>query len=767
MQHETDIANEVLPDWMRRAQRGFDWGILIVVLLSIFFAQSIITQDALPNANGLEHYLFRAHNTANAFSEGIIYPRWSPHALYGFGAPIPHFYPPLPVHLIAWVEVLFTNDSLVALRLVMIGAIVFSGTAVYSVVLQRRNSSMAILSATLYVGGTFIHLTVIHQLGDLSLLIGGVLLPLMLWASYRLVYQDYLYNRLIFIIIMSALILTHIPYFMVGILLCLLLIITDSNKDTRRKNIQQFSSLILISLGLTAFYWLPALADSQIVTWFDVTEGNIIIGSHQFRDLISLPTPIDNNALFTSTQFTLGLILPVLALLSAEVLILQRRDEQSFQSFMLILGAILIIVLVFVIPSQYWLMGVISLCLAFGSSAFLDVRRHWQPIYKNILLGVSLVIILVASIPVWMGSTTQTIPTLNVENQILYEQLGFGVTTLANHALLPSEVNPDDVGGGRRIGQNRDDYDNRFRLYVGEGVQVSVIDSQSQSHILQFSQRNTQEVTFPITYFEGWQASLNGQRIPVYEDSDTGLITMQLPSIRQAQLEITLGTTDIRRFSWVMGLFSLIILIIWSILRIQRHVERVYIDQHLLSLNDTRIAFVVLIMIGATVYLSINNPTFNKELSDWFGASQAYQQATDLSIQTDVGIQLDRILFEQIQFRRGENLDLTLFWQANRAVNDNYLVQVQVRDVVGGQTIVSSEAKSPGYYPTRRWTRAQYVPDIYQLNLPDIIGRYTITIEMYVCQDVLCTNRRRVTFFDTQGRAIGRAFTLPNIIEIN
>ncbi|MDL1901314.1 hypothetical protein FBR02_11135, partial [Anaerolineae bacterium CFX9] len=82
------IPDERLPLWMRRARRGFDYGILISLLLGVMAASAFIITPGLPRTNFAEHYVFQTADFSSALQEGRLWIRWSPHAFGGYGAPI-------------------------------------------------------------------------------------------------------------------------------------------------------------------------------------------------------------------------------------------------------------------------------------------------------------------------------------------------------------------------------------------------------------------------------------------------------------------------------------------------------------------------------------------------------------------------------------------------------------------------------------------------------------------------------------------------------
>src|SRR5262245_4284561 len=115
-----EILPQDLPDWMRRARQGIDWGLLLVVGFSLTIAMPFFAQSDLPHTNASENYVYRAADYAAALREGRLYPRWSANVFGGYGAPIPEYYPPGAGYLAALIQVLFTDDPILAVRMVYI-----------------------------------------------------------------------------------------------------------------------------------------------------------------------------------------------------------------------------------------------------------------------------------------------------------------------------------------------------------------------------------------------------------------------------------------------------------------------------------------------------------------------------------------------------------------------------------------------------------------------------------------------------------------------
>ena len=180
------IPYDELPLWMRQARQEFDWGILIAIAMSVAMAWSFLVRSDLPAGHQLEHTIFQSSDIVTAIEEGRFYPRWSPYAVNGYGAPIPNYYPMGTPYTVALIDVLFTNDLHQAVRIVFVLAYAVAGCSVYLLVSRRTDAAIGLLSSILYVYSPMIGSTIPNVLGDLPLLMASALLPLSLWTTYRL-----------------------------------------------------------------------------------------------------------------------------------------------------------------------------------------------------------------------------------------------------------------------------------------------------------------------------------------------------------------------------------------------------------------------------------------------------------------------------------------------------------------------------------------------------------------------------------------------------
>ncbi|MBI4671623.1 MAG: DUF2723 domain-containing protein [Chloroflexi bacterium] len=138
----------------------------------------------------------------------------------------------------------------------------------------------------------------------------------------------------------------------------------------------------------------------------------------------------------------------------------------------------------------------------------------------------------------------------------------------------------------------------------------------------------------------------------------------------------------------------------------------------------------------ARIVLALNGQTL-PEIRVALGASQRKFGAPiiprpQLVIVGDT-MQLLGYKLERTQFRAGETLPLTLFWNAHRTPDTSYKVFVHLLDANGALRAQQDSIPQRGALPTQRWFPGEYVTDEYALVLPNDLapGAYRLAIGMY------------------------------------
>lgn len=763
MIHAADSTTPNLPDWMRQSRRGVDWGLLLVIGFSLVIAWPFILQPTLPHTNATENYVYAAANFATAFKEGRLYPRWSPYALGGYGAPIPHYYPPGAPFLAALIQVLLTDDAVSAVRFGYILALALAGIAVYMLVTRRTNAAAGLLAAVLYLYSPYVGLVAPQLLGDLPTVIALALLPALLCCADRLLLRRKPVDLLLVALFLAALILTHVPLALTGLILMSALMVWQRIAHRRARG-RSIASASLLGIGLAACFWIPALLEQPAVHWITPLTA----APHRLT-LAGLVTPlqqIDTNDLVPLPQFTLGLPILIFALLGAAA-VLRCRYFRSIQVFFLTAGLVTAAVAVLVLPGETALLGVLTLCLSVGGSAALSLWEAVPALRQRLLLPAALIPIWILAAPVWLGTLIhEPFGATDAAAQIQFEQSGYGIAALPPTLPVPSTL-PDSLPANRLLVESYlSGAVNRINISQGDSVQARVGILEDNTHSGQFQVNTTAAATLDVllAHFPGWRASLNGRPIPLFPNPQTNLIRVTIPPSRGGQLTLELGSTQVRAGAWAITWAALGIAVIATWGRLRRHTP-VYYDITLLSRAEARLTALVL---GCVAVLTLLSARPDSPLSLRLQAGHMLNRAVSLQTRTDAGISVLAYRLNGGLFRPGDTLDLSLYWQAQRALPENYRMLLYLLDIRTGARWNEHGFHYPGGYPARRWPPGSYVTGSYSLPLDPAMpaGLYQVAIEVYACTPN-CLPQNRVTFFDSSGRNVGPILYLPTLTVQN
>ncbi|OGK56786.1 hypothetical protein A3H83_00330 [Candidatus Roizmanbacteria bacterium RIFCSPLOWO2_02_FULL_39_8] len=197
-----------------------------------------------------------------ALKTGQFPPRWVDELGFGFGYPLFVFYPPL-VYMIGELFHLIGFSFIDSIKLVFFTSIFASGLAIYILAKEFWDRQTAAVSALFYILVPYRALDV-YVRGALAESFSFVWLPLILWSFYKLYKTNkpiYVYLSTIFL---ALLMITHnlifLPFMLILPFYLFFLILVSDNK---KKFIVNCFWSIVASLGLSAFFWLPAILEKK------------------------------------------------------------------------------------------------------------------------------------------------------------------------------------------------------------------------------------------------------------------------------------------------------------------------------------------------------------------------------------------------------------------------------------------------------------------------------------------------------------------------
>lgn len=754
------------PDWMRLARRGFDWGLLLVLALCFIASAPFLLRSDISTTNASENYVYRTYDYATAIQEGWLYPRWSSHVLGGYGAPIPNFYAPAAPYTAALFQILLTNSAVAAVRLLYVFATCMAGLAMYVLVMRHSGAAAGILAAMLYVYSPYMRLTVPHIQGDLPHMLILALTPALLWATDRIVRNDQPQNILLLVIISAALLLTDAKGAAFAYLLAGSFGLWQAAVMRSYRGMRQFVFGLFIGILLAGFYWIPALLEQSAIHW--QANGSSPVIRLSLIEMIAPIQPIDPAEMVPYPQMTIGLITFLYAVGGALTSIALKRWF-NFGNFFMSAGLVIATIAVTFAPSETDLLGFVLLCAAISGSDVLLLRAKLSTRPRRLTLPVLMITIWISSTAVWSPPlATEAFGSADGAAQVRYEQQGYGAAVLPAGEAIPSSVSIGLAPNPPLIDSYVSGDINKLAPgQITGSFRASLISHVTQGDVFQLVQASIPTTLNILTaYFPGWHASIGEQRLSLQANPTTGLIQVEVPVINSSNAELTInfGTTDIRYRSWIISGIALLITIIWTWRKLRKKRRNLIEDLALLKLDEARLIAVPVCCFGLVALLVLSPTPF---ISLTPTAYSGLQNSFSTQLRSTSGLNLSAFRLATNVYSAQDSIDLTLYWQTQRFLADNYHVKIFLVNNSDGTRWNETASRSPGFYPTKRWNTQQYVSDHYQFRFENGIpqGNYQIHVAAYTCH-LICTTDDPLTFYDANGQPLGSDLILPTLISI-
>jgi len=267
-----------------------EWG--PVILLALIPALPLLVGGGLVNtrAGGDSPFLLlRLQQLVLDLRAGIFPARWMPQAAYGLGYPFFNFYASLPYYLAALLKLLGMG-YITAIQATQALGFVLAGMAIYGLCRELGHGRAAGLLVSLVYSCAPFHMVNVYVRGDaLSEFYAFVFYPLIPWALLRLQRRPSAHNVAWVALAFAGLAVTHNVSAMIFspfVLLFALLLAAQSEERLA------FALHTALALGggalLSAWFWLPALAERANVYLKDMTTGYFHFAQH-FRSLPGTP----------------------------------------------------------------------------------------------------------------------------------------------------------------------------------------------------------------------------------------------------------------------------------------------------------------------------------------------------------------------------------------------------------------------------------------------------------------------------------------------
>jgi len=706
-------------------------------------------------------HLWRAVQVEHLLRQGVLFSRWAPDMAHGYGYPLFDFTAPASAYTVALMHMLGLTWPW-ALNLTFALGWVLAAYAVYLFVSDLFDRYAGLVAAVLYTYAPF-HAYDVFYRGGLSQSSAWLFPPLILWALRR---ADKRVGFAVTGLGFAGLILTHNAFALLfAPLLLAYLLVVGYQKD--RGVALRGGLALLVGLGLSAFFWLPALADLSFVHSERLSGAWVFEYANNFlpvEQLLAPPRNADPTLINDWPARGLGLIPTLLAVIGIPAL---RNRQRRPQVVFFAAALLLYLFLTLPISRPVWdafpllqrvqfpwrLVGPATLCTAVLTGGVLPTDR---PTNRRSLIAAALILLLVLGNLGWFYPRHCSPPQdTSIAGMIAWERASDTLGTTAKGEYLPIWVHhmPSD--------SRADSADRLLQSDLPAGARILSADYGPFATTVELETPLPFRATYRAFYYPGWRVAVDGAPIPITPTEPDGLISFDVPAGHHT-VRVHFGETPLRLVADILSLLSLAAGIL-----AYRHIgEPANSTDHQPTgppiHQSTIILALLLLAFKLTLIDRFDTPPRRANLVD------DHLRNADVLTEIAFGHDKEFILLGHDELPSqgvpgGERFEVTTYWRALRPGGPDYGVTVNVVDAEGYRWN-GADIRPPRWHrtppPVWEWPTDQYA--LVALSIPLLPGTPpgTYTIEMVAFdRDTLAP----LTAYDATGRALGPALPLGQV----
>ena len=787
------------------------WHKLKRLLLSLLIPLAIISLAIQPlltghmpwQGDGLLHYV-RLAVLENGVRAGDFYPRWSPDLAYGYGFPLFNYYAPLsyyiglPFRLAGMSLKAATNTSyILAMWVLAAGA--------YGWGKDTWNRAAGAVAALLLCYNPYILNNLLHR-SALAELWGLAWLMATLWGIQRLFGELYKQKQLttfaLTILCYAALILSHnitaligTPFILGYALYCCFVSETldQPNQSQPHSPRPILLTFIPVALALTAFFWLPAFVEKELIQVERLVDGANFAYNNHFRsfNLLSGVSGLYTESLPANSAWLnpplaqgfgflsfFSLCFPVFALL---IIFVKAKFREMWCPYGYLLKYLPV----------YMLAGVLPLFFAHTSSSFfwdhLPLLSFVQFPWRFIgLSAITTVLLLIKSVQFYtfvgnevqkiVRKTTTYTPQQYRNSTILISVMlfltlphfGRDLTEGLNIYFWPTPPPPLPLLEGQATADLT-----TFELetgwlgttaagdYLPDTVRTLPQPEERPTHNTQaqsISLAQAEALTFDQFYFPSWQVSQNGIPVETRASDPFGFLQINLPAGTH-QLTFQQLPTALQRVGNLISWLSLCGFVgVWGYV-VYRRRKDLWADnrphrEFPITWRSWPTAVLLLVLVVPLSAASLKTAVFDHgdSILHIHDPKQTGRYSNSREINFDnqlIFLANDVLAYDDDNPLHPQTM--RLFWYASNA-NQDYSVSLHIIDY-DGYLYGQSDHLHPGNIPVSKWPEERFVSDDHTPTMKPgtPLGSYGIELIVYDA------NGRRLDVLNERGQPIGNS----------
>lgn len=683
---------------------------LAVLALSLPAILPLTSPEYFRTDDGPLH-IYRLVGLADALRQGIVFPRLFPAFAYEYGTPVLNHYGPL-AYYVAVLPQLFGASIVACWKWALAFGFVASGGSMY--VLARRFVPIlpALTAAAAYVYFPY-HLMDVYARGALAEHIAWIFPPLILWTltpatetlrelprtTQSLLPRADAARMAWGAALTAALVLTHpviammfLPFgALYGAAMC------RAASSVRRV------AMPLAALGggiaLSAFYWLPAIAEGGWVLLTTMAEGDF--AARHYEPFLIAPLNLIQASLFYDydpppgmARFSLGLISALALGWGAMVLgfAWRRKDARARPLALFVLLAIAALFMQSALSLPLWrdltrVLAFVQFPWRFMVPAALGIAMvaalSLRPLPMALL---ALPVFAVSAIP-GVELTPAPLPAASFNAMWRDEFTFIALGTAWHHEYLSRWVQ----AGAQEIPRPSQ---RPVSEVVTAPPSVRPVSVGYTRRSYRFDSSAPAALSFHRFYLPSWQVRLDGTRLPTYPSGDLGLLSVTVPPTQGGTLELEFGPSRATLLGMALSTAAAL--------------------GFAIAMRSRKVVAVVVCgaVLGAALGLvAMPRETIAQEVHADFEDSAAL-----------IGVASDKAIVAP-----GDSIQVTLIWVARRPFDED--IRVFLHAEQDGRRLAQSDGDPVHLYtPTSRWQAGELVEDTRTLRIPADAGSGTVRL---------------------------------------
>lgn len=573
--------------------RGRRWWPYAALTLFSLAAVAPLTHANLPCSDDGPFHLFRAVELGRLLQLGHWFPRWAPDMAQGYGYPFFNFYAPLSSYTVVALHGLGLAYP-AAMKVAFALGLWLAGLATFWLGRALWGERAGVAAGAAYLWAPYLAYDILFR-GNLAEAFAFIWPPLVLLGLHRRDRWGWLLAALAY----AALILTHNVFALIASPLFAAYVLLRTEQTRSLATLWRGGLALAAGIALTAYFWLPALAERAevhadrllvppIFTWYT----NFITPA----DLLAAPVVEDPLLINPSPIRAVGLVPVLLGLpaVAAALGALRRRPRDHAVEAALFCAAALAgyALLTLPISTPIWqlikplelvqfpwrMLGPAALVAALLVGASVPVLERalarWSWAAGLPLAGV-VTVIFFANLGWWYPRYCATAPSVGVAELIQYERDSHTIGTTAKGEYLPRAVGGVPADPALAEALLRGEEPDRLALHFGaQVITAETADPLDATYTIE-APADTLAI-YQQLYYPGWQVTVDGRPVavrpalPAQDDAPwptaahEGLVAFDLPAGTHT-VRVWFGTTPLRTAGVTISLVSLAALVVGEV----------------------------------------------------------------------------------------------------------------------------------------------------------------------------------------------------------